>query len=245
MVGAQGQRRGLRPGDGELFGAAKAAILRCAVGEYSWLLSRGYPPDGALKLVGDRHDLVARQRDAVRRASCSHTELATRKATERSLADVDELWIDGLNLLITLQEAAVGGVVLRCRDGSLRDLAALRGAYRRIEQTRGLVERVLTHAAAASVRRLGWSIDRPVSHSGELQALIEEIAPPQTVEVQVELDDDPDGSLVRYVSARTGAAVVSSDGWILDRAPAWVNLARTIVEADFPTARLVDLASGG
>src|SRR5256885_8530001 len=49
----------------------------------SWLLSRGYQPKSALKLVGDRHSLRERQRLAVGRAACSDESRERRHARDR------------------------------------------------------------------------------------------------------------------------------------------------------------------
>jgi hypothetical protein len=66
------------PDDVELFAEAHQGPLRSAVEDLAWLLSRGYAEASALKLVGDRHGLVARQQLGVRRAACSDAALARR-----------------------------------------------------------------------------------------------------------------------------------------------------------------------
>ncbi len=65
------KHRGAHPDDNRLFAEDQLPSLRTAVAEYSWLLTRGYAEESALKLVGDRYDLTARQRMAVWRSSCS------------------------------------------------------------------------------------------------------------------------------------------------------------------------------
>ena len=52
--------------------------LRQAVADLSWLLERGYAEKSSLKLVGDRYDLLARQRTAVGRCACSDADVARR-----------------------------------------------------------------------------------------------------------------------------------------------------------------------
>ena len=46
------------------------------------------------------------------------------------------LRIDGFNLILTLESALGGGIVLGGRDGCYRDLASVHGTYRRVEETR-------------------------------------------------------------------------------------------------------------
>jgi hypothetical protein len=49
--------RGPHPEDERLFAADGLPILRQAVADLCWLLSRGYAPESSLKLVGDCYDL--------------------------------------------------------------------------------------------------------------------------------------------------------------------------------------------
>ena len=57
--------RGPHPDDLRLFAPASGRCSAQATADLCWLLSRGYPHDRRLKLVGDRYGLVARQRIAV------------------------------------------------------------------------------------------------------------------------------------------------------------------------------------
>ncbi|MBC8066822.1 MAG: DUF434 domain-containing protein, partial [Deltaproteobacteria bacterium] len=116
--------RGADPEDADLFAANWIPVLRSAVGELSWLLSRGYSEASALALVGNRHELRKRQRDAVRRCACGDAALAARiaKRVEPPLPS-RALAIDGFNVLITLESALAGAPVFRGRDGLLRDVA--------------------------------------------------------------------------------------------------------------------------
>ena len=76
-----------------------------------------------MKLIGDRYRLVERQRVAVARAACSDAALTDRAVRRVELDALRErpLRIDGFNLLVTLESALGGGVVLACRDGCYRD----------------------------------------------------------------------------------------------------------------------------
>ena len=56
--------RGPHPDDARLFDGAALGQLRAAAADFCWLLDHGYPHESTLKLVGDRYDLVARQRTA-------------------------------------------------------------------------------------------------------------------------------------------------------------------------------------
>lgn len=232
-----GGQRGPQDGDCELFAEERLSALRVAVVELSWLLSRGYSEPSARKLVGDRHQLVERQREAVRRASCTEAQLASRARREVALTQVPRLGIDGFNLIITLESALAGGLVLVGRDGALRDLASVHGNYRSLDHTERTIDLVGQVAAEAEVGELVWYLDRPVSHSGRLRGLIERSLSKRPFALRVELHDAPD-----RVLATDHDVVVSSDGYVMDAAPAWTALARAIIEAHVPEAWLVDLS---
>src|SRR5690349_15149262 len=63
------KHRGPGPKDPIWFGGDARDALRAAVADLSWLLSRGYTVPSALNLVGDRYQLVERQRLAVIRSA--------------------------------------------------------------------------------------------------------------------------------------------------------------------------------
>jgi hypothetical protein len=125
------RHRGAHPEDGKAFADDHLDALRRAAVDYCWLLSRGYADKSALKLVGDRFGLTTRQRLAVMRCSCSDRAVLERRAgqVERSALKGAELWIDGYNLLTTVESALAGGVILVGRDGCYRDLAGPRTVW--------------------------------------------------------------------------------------------------------------------
>jgi hypothetical protein len=80
--------RGAHPEDAKLFAPDQHARLRDAVAHLSWLLTRGYAQPSALKLVGDRFNLDARQRTAVMRCACSDQAIEARRARQFQPLDV-------------------------------------------------------------------------------------------------------------------------------------------------------------
>src|SRR5688572_9308534 len=82
------RHRGAHPEDPDLFGPAWHGPLRDAVADFSWLLSKDYASPSALKVVGDRYNLSARQRTAVMRSACSDAQLAARRSRQLGPAAV-------------------------------------------------------------------------------------------------------------------------------------------------------------
>ena len=49
------------------------------------------------------------------------------------------VWIDGFNTVITMEVMLSDSILFSCMDGTVRDLAALRGTYRIIDVTESAV----------------------------------------------------------------------------------------------------------
>lgn len=241
MRPADTRHRGPHPADTELFAPRWVPELRRATAEMSWLLTRGYPPGGTLKLVGDRYALTERQRWAVGRAACTDEQYHGRTAKLLSAADLGgrPVAIDGFNLLITLETALSGGVVLRGRDSALRDLSSIHGTYRAVQET----DRAIRLAAAALLPLnpgpVRWLLDQPVSNSGRLAARLRDLGSELGLPWTAEVVMNPD-----TVLAATPDLVVTSDSEVLDRAGHWLNLAALALEAA-PPRWLLDLSQGG
>jgi hypothetical protein len=231
--------RGPDPRDAEAFGAASWLALRAAVSDLSWLLGRGYAPASSLKLVGDRWSLTERQRMAVRRSACSDEDRARREATRLTAADLTgmDLWIDGFNVLTTIESHLGGGVVIHCRDGTLRDLAGVHGTYRRVAETLPALELLAACIECLGVGPVRWLFDRPVSNSGRISRLVLEIASDRGCEWSVELVDNPD-PLLKVANA----VVATADSAILDAGPRWFNLAREVIKSTGDLGRVLDLS---
>lgn len=231
--------RGAHPQDAELFAPDKLNPLRTATRELSWLLGRGYTTKASLKLVGDRHALDERQRLAVGRAACSDAARARRAAQRLEPESVrgEPVIVDGFNLLITLEAAIGGGILLLCRDGALRDLSSVHGSYRSVEETELALELAgagLESLAPASVE---WIFDRPVSNSGRLAERVRELAARRAWAWMVDLIFNPDAML-----RASEKIVVTSDAIILDHAARWLNLGYHLVKQYLQHSRIIDLS---
>lgn len=241
----QRKHRGPHPEDVRLFDVDAQPLLRMAAGDFCWLLNRGYPHDSALKLVGDRYKLMARQRTAVSRCCCSDADVAcrqSRQVTAERLAGA-ALWLDGYNVLTTVEAALAGGVILASRDGTWRDMASMHGSYRKVTETLPALELLGQTIASLGVAECRWLLDQPVSNSGRLKGLIEQMASARGWRWMAELTPNPDRVLVEPPAgeSHTTIVVVTADSAILERCPAWFNLAKETVVRGVPDAWLVEL----
>lgn len=229
--------RGAHPDDKQLFAPSAVKILQSACEEAAWLLDRGYPTNSVLDVVARRHQLRVRQRLALQRSMCSQCARQRRKSKEifGDAVRGETIEIDGFNLIIGLEVALSGGLLLRGADGALRDLAGLRGTYHPVEETDMALTILGELFNELAIEQVRFYLDRPVSNSGQLRARILERACSWANAVQVELVANPDQSL----TDRT--CVVSSDSMVLDEARSWLNLRAHAVDSRIRSAWLVEM----
>lgn len=232
--------RGPHPDDAKLFAEQNGPRLRAATADLSWLLSRGYAGDSSLKLVGDRYDLARRQRIAVARSACSDESLQRRRQSRAGLEELagQPLAIDGYNVLITIEAALAGGVILRGRDGCYRDLASVHGTFRRVEETFPAIELIGTFLAELHAGTSTWRLDSPVSNSGRLKGYLLQIAERRGWDWSVELSTNPDQVLIA-----SPEIAATADSVILDGCRRWANLTVPLIDERIPAAWIVDLSA--
>jgi hypothetical protein len=232
------QHRGKHAKDDRLFAEKWVGPLRRATIELSYLLSQGYAHDAALKLVGDHHQLEKRQRRAVLRAACSDESLQWRTAHRVRVAELvsQTLAVDGFNLLITVESILSHGVLLRGRDGCIRDMASVHGSYRKVEETVPAIRLIGQTFHDLSVSRVRWFLDAPVSNSGRLATILREQAAENDWDFDVEVIGSVDQTL-----ADSDDIVISSDAWILDRATRWANVTDAILDPVDKDVNIIDL----
>ena len=222
-------KRGYVPKDTTEFGSKAVPKLNAAAQELAFLLDRGYDTKSASTFVGNHHLLSERQRLALARMTSPHAALEERE--RKRLREVPEsLVLDGFNTIITLEVALSGSLLLGGMDGTIRDLAGLRGSYRIVDKTVRAVELLLGRMEALGVKDALFYLDKQVSNSGRLRALLLDKAAERSVQVQVELHPSVDGVLSRMEN------VVTTDAIILGKCGSWYNLNRELIEEAVPEA---------
>ena len=234
------RHRGKHPEDSRLFGERWLPALRDAVADLSFLLSRRYAEKAAQKLVGDHYQLHLRQRRAVLGASCSDVSLDYRERHRIAAEDLggSPVSIDGYNLLITAESALSDGVLVRGRDGCVRDLASVHGSYHRVEETLPAVRLIGETLARLGVVCARWYLDAPVSNSGRLKALLLEEAAAAGWQWEVKLSSNTDKAL-----ALSEDVVVTADSWILDRVGRWARGGDEVAAEAGAKDRVIDLGT--
>lgn len=225
------KRRGKHPRDETSFHPDRVPDLLAASRDLAWLKTRGYADSSSLKLVGDRYKLDARQRTAVARSTCSDSELQNRSQRLVQHTDIKgkQLYIDGFNLLTSIEAALGNGILLIGRDGCLRDMSSMHGNYRVLDDTDAAINLIHQFLAEHQPGSIQWLLDKPVSNSGRLKAKILDLAQSfPALNCIVELVPDPD-PVLKEIPTAEDIAIITADSGILDHCGFWLNTAREIV----------------
>jgi hypothetical protein len=233
------KHRGLAPEDKRFFDADRVEKLRRAVDDLTCLLRRGYSQKAATQLVGNRYQLTERERHALIHAAWERESRNPPIASEALKGR--KICIDGFNLLITLETALGGGILIRGIDGCYRDIANVHGNYTFRIETEEAVELVAEALKELGVEEAVWYFDRPVSNSGRTAQLVNETAEKLGIPMHAETADRVDAKL-----KACGDVVVTADAVILDSGIQWFDLAGWIVEHRFPgSPTLIDFSKDG
>lgn len=229
-------RRGFVPSDEKEFNKESLVLLRKAQNDILYLLEQGYPIKNASTFVGNHYMLSERQRMAVVRATAENNILALRLNKQLSRATLGrKVFIDGLNIIITLEVALSEGTLIRCMDSTIRDLAGLRGTYRLIEETDEAITLIGGKLSELNIEEAVFYLDSPVSNTGRLKQRIQELLKTYPYRVDVELVNNADVILEKLDNVITGDAI------ILNQCQSWYNLVAEIIKEKFQEIECVDL----
>lgn len=231
-------KRGFDPSDSKIFSKANLVKLKTAQEEVQWLLDRGYKIKQVIEFVGNHYLLSSRERMALHRTTSPTVQYEYRKSKMLPLDNAKDgcLFIDGFNLIITLEVALSGSPILLGKDQVMRDLAGLRGTYRIIDKTEIALNLMGKTFEALSVPMVKIFLDAPVSNSGMLRSKILECSKFWNIPVEVELINKVDTVL------SGGERIITSDSIILDKCKSWFNLSRKIIEDYIKDAWVIDLS---
>ncbi|MBC2459992.1 MULTISPECIES: DUF434 domain-containing protein [Clostridium] len=228
-------KRGFVPSDEIEFNEENLTLLKKAQKDIYYLINQGYSIDKSVEFVGNHFLFSARQRLALKRSTSSYKDIISRQ--KRKILDTYEnstLHIDGLNIIITLEVALSNSTLIKCMDGTLRDLAGLRGTYKLIDKTDTAIDLIGKRLDKMKIRKAIFYLDSPVSNTGRLKSRLLELLYKYNFDIEVILIPNADVILNKLDH------VVTSDGIILNTCESWINLAYEIVEAELPSTSYID-----
>ncbi len=213
-------KRGFVPEDERNFSAEAIRIMYKASRHIRYLADEGYDLKQAATFVGNHFLLSERQRLAIMRSLATDGQISERRNKEKQIADLagKEVWIDGFNTIITLEVMLSDSLLFECMDGTIRDLAALRGTYRLIQETEKAIRLLFGSLEKAGIQKANILLDEPVSNSGRLKSLIANVGERYAFMLDIQVLKDVDRLLYGK------EFVITSDSIILDHCRSWVNL---------------------
>lgn len=219
-------KRGSAAGDEKEFSVDAVRQLKTAAAHIQYLVNEGYAIKNASVFVGNHFLLSERQRLALVRSISSDKQLRLRREKE---CRADELQgrtvhIDGFNTIVTLEIALCRSLLLYCMDGTIRDMAGLRGTYRLIEQTPEAVRLIADTLEQLKIKKAIFYLDAPVSNSGRLKSLIANEWENRDIDLDIQVINDVDRTLQEQ------EYVITADAIILDKCRSWFNLMALCME---------------
>ena len=215
-------KRGFVPEDVKNFSPQALEIMRTASRHVCYLANEGYDLKQATTFVGNHYLLSERQRLAIMRSVATQVQIENRHRKQVPMTALSgrEVWIDGFNTIITLEVLLSDSILFSCMDGTIRDLAALRGTYRLIPETEKATLMLFELLQEAEVSRVNILLDQPVSNSGRLKTCMAEIGEEYPFALDIQILREVDRDLYDK------ELVITSDSIILDHCISWVNLTR-------------------
>lgn len=206
-----------------------------AAEEYLWFLSKGYPQNTALKLVGDKFMLSRDSRQILYRGVVAADKALSRRARIGSVRKGDIVLIDTYNVLFTVNNYLLGKPLFISNDGMLRDAGEMLGRIIDKPKFSRAVSMMLEVLQMWPEACFIHYLDEPVSYSGRLSAEICKDMAQLGIEGDAYTVRSPDKMLIQEKSD----AICTSDGAIIDHYQGRVvDLPRFLLQhffqSDFP-----------
>lgn len=196
-------------------------MLKAAARDVRYLVDSGYPKESAIRFVSDHHRLPEEQRFVLTRVVvASDTAKARRdKIQPWKALHGRALFIDGYNVLISVESLLGGKSVYLCDDGILRDIQGIFRSYRPSDLTAPALDAIFDLLACACPAVTEVLLDQQISMSGRLAVLIRRAMAEHDVLGMVRTAQDVD----RQLKEMKGV-IATGDGTIIDAAVKVVDL---------------------
>lgn len=196
--------------------------------DFYHLQSRNYPRKQSLEMVGNRYNLTSPERNILNRGVFGQKEALTRQGKRtRTLCRNRSLVIDGHNVHITVESAILGRLILKGNDGALRDIAQISSSFRLAEVSLFASELICKFLGDQDIGETMVYFDAPISRSGELASLYNELFRKYGVRGKARAIPVPE-KIFPYEES----IIASSDGAVIDRASLWIDLASMVINKE-------------
>lgn len=221
--------RGKEAKDDVLFDVPAKTIFKEALRDLHYLLTRNYSEKNALQAVGTRYKLTQRQLRAIQSMAASEEQLVIVKSKAVSIETLvnADLVFDGFNVLILLESLFSNAYLFKGLDGCYRDLSSVHGTYKKVSQTTLALDCVADFYKKHKIGSIVWIFDKPVSNSGRIKKMIEELADKENLNWSVFLENNADQAIIDRQKI-----TVSSDAYIIRNCAHWFNFIGYLIEEE-------------
>lgn len=195
--------------------------------DYLYLKRRLYSTRSILEIVGNHYQLNTEERNVLYRGFVAKTDIKHRRYKVLGEKQVrgKVLKVDGYNQLITIESYRKGNFVFIASDGVVRDSASVHRSYKPSPFTEEILNKLLKNLNSLELERIEFYFDRPVSLSGELCKMINEIMSEYSLSGIAEAVISPDYILKRAELVATSDSVIIDEvknifdlaGWFIHR----------------------------
>jgi len=209
--------------------------LKLAAKDFRYLLNKDYPREKSLSLIGDRYSLDSQHRQLLHRAIFSEEEVSKRKSKLVSIEKLNKiiLGVDGHNIIITLESALKGILLVKAADGVVRDIAGVSSNYKITEITFKAVAFLTEFFKNSSLERVDFYFDSPISYSGELAKIVKQKFLQFNLSCKSSAVKVPEKELTNY------EIIASSDSVLINISKRVLDIAGIIIKKHkFPTISL-------
>lgn len=178
-----------------------------------YLLDRKYPKKSAITYVSNRYGLTKDERNILVRIACEKdiSNDRMRKLVSIEFIRDKNLFIDGYNVLITVESLILGYPVFLCDDGILKDVRSLFRRYKIGFMTKEALSMIEMITSKYTPKEIVIIFDSQISRSGDLSKMARDIFDKDNCLVFTSKDTDKE----IMENSREGI-IATSDGIIID-----------------------------
>ena len=190
-------------------------------------MDRGYPKESAIRFVSDHHQLLEEQRFVLTRVVVASDMAKKRRDKIQPLEALhgSTLFIDGYNVLITVESLLGGRTIYLCDDGFLRDIKGIFRSHRPSDLTAPALDTIFDLLASVCPAVTEVLLDQQISMSGRLAVLTRQTMAEHDVPGMVRTAQDVD----RQLKEMEGV-IATGDGTIIDAAVNVVDIPGAIAK---------------
>jgi hypothetical protein len=188
-------------------------------------VDRRYPKESAIRFVSDHHRLPEEQRFVLSRVVVPSDMAKARRDKIQPMEALygRALFVDGYNVLISVESLLGGKPVYLCDDGFLRDVQGVFRRYRTSDLTALALDTIFDLLASACLSWAEVFLDQQISMSGKMAEFIRRIMAEHEISGTARTTQYVDHQLKEIEGV-----IATADGNVIDAATEVVDIPREI-----------------